>query len=44
MDAINWLIAANAALWIGLGAYMLFLLNRQANLEKRIQQMETLHD
>lgn len=40
MNAITALITANVALWLGLGLYVAFLLTKQANLEKRIKQLE----
>lgn len=44
MSAISWLIAANAALWIGLGLYVAFLARTQKNLEIRLRQWESDHD
>lgn len=38
MDAIHWLMAANAALWIGFGAYLSFLTGKQRALETRVAQ------
>lgn len=38
MDAMHWLMAANAALWIGLGAYLFFLIGKQRALEARLTQ------
>lgn len=38
MDAIHWLMAANAALWIGFGAYLSFLIGKQRALETRVAQ------
>ena len=40
MDAIHWLMAANAALWIILGAYLVFIFGRQRSLEARLAQYE----
>ncbi|HJD96995.1 CcmD family protein [Mailhella massiliensis] len=44
MTAFDWLMAANAALWIGLGAYMAFLASEQKRLERRMAQWEADHD
>lgn len=44
MTAINWLMGANAALWLGLGAYVAFLARAQKNLERRVRQWENDHD
>ncbi len=41
MNAIHWLMAANAALWIGFGAYLSFLLGKQRALETRVAQHAT---
>jgi CcmD family protein len=44
MTAINWLMAANAALWIGLGLYVAILAGSQKRLERRVAQWEADHD
>ncbi len=44
MPAINWLMAANAFLWIGLGLYVAFLARAQRDLELRLRQLESDHD
>ncbi len=45
MDTLTWVIMANAAGWIGRGAYMAFLAARQRSLTARLAQMEMLnHD
>ena len=44
MTAIAWLMAANAALWIGLGLYAAFLAASQKRLERRLSQWEADHD
>lgn len=44
MTAAFWLMAANAALWIGLGLYMAFLAAEQKKLERRMAQWEENHD
>ncbi|TVR01552.1 MAG: CcmD family protein [Desulfovibrionales bacterium] len=42
MDAAHYLLAANAAVWIGLGGYIVFLARRQAMMEQRLQHLEAL--
>ncbi len=42
MTAVTWLMAANAALWIGL--YAAFLAASQKRLERRLSQWEADHD
>lgn len=45
MEPIYWLMAANAAVWCGLGAYLLFLGQRQRRLAARLVHLESLrHD
>lgn len=44
MNALNWLMAANAALWLGLGAYLAFLAHTQRSLERRVRLEENEHD
>ena len=44
MTAVSWLMAANAALWIGLGLYTAFLAASQKRLERRFSQWEADHD
>lgn len=44
MTAVTWLMAANAALWIGLGLYTAFLAAKQKRLERRMAQWEADHD
>lgn len=44
MTAVTWLIAANAALWIGLGLYVARMAAAQKNLERRVAQWENDHD
>ena len=38
MEALFWIMLANAAMWIGLGAYVAFLAFRQQNLQQRIRR------
>jgi CcmD family protein len=45
MNEITWLLAANIAVWLGLGVYIVFLGCKQQGLSKRLQQVEMLkHD
>lgn len=44
MTALHWLMTANAALWLGLGAYLAFIARAQKALEQRVRQMEMEHD
>lgn len=44
MDAIFWLAAANAVIWIGTGFYLFFLAYNQKTLSLRIKQMELLNN
>ena len=44
MTAVTWLMAANAALWIGLGLYVARMAAAQKNLERRVAQWELEHD
>ncbi|MBO4318196.1 MAG: CcmD family protein [Mailhella sp.] len=44
MNALYWFAAANAALWIGLGAYLAFLGGRQRKTERRLGRMGGSHD
>ena len=44
-NVIYWLVAANAAVWAGMGAYLVFLGLRQRALARRLMQLELLkHD
>lgn len=40
MDALTWVVVANAAVWIGLGAYIAFLDAGRRRLAARIALME----
>jgi CcmD family protein len=41
----EYLLAANAAVWIGLAGYLFFLARKQAWLEQRLQHLEAIeHD
>ena len=42
MDTVTWLVVANAAVWLGLGAYLIFLTLEQRALAARLKQWETL--
>lgn len=45
MDTLAWIVMANAAVWIGLGAYLAFLAAQQRALAARLTQWEMLnHD
>ncbi|MBQ7738774.1 MAG: CcmD family protein [Desulfovibrionaceae bacterium] len=40
MDAINWVIAANAAVWIGLGLYTIALSLKLTKLSSRLRGLQ----
>lgn len=40
MDNTGYLLAANVAIWLGIGGYLLFLAGRQKRLELRLSRME----
>lgn len=40
MDAIIWLMAANAVVWLGFGAYLAFMGSRQRELAARFARWE----
>ena len=40
MDTLYWLMGANAAVWLGLGAYLAFLGGRQRALALRVARWE----
>ena len=42
MTDMDWLMYANIAVWIGLGADLAFLLRNQIALNRRLAQLETL--
>ena len=42
MTDMDWLMYANIAVWIGLGAYLAFLLRNQIALNRRLPQREPL--
>ncbi|MEW5774354.1 MAG: CcmD family protein [Thermodesulfobacteriota bacterium] len=42
MDNTGYLMAANVAVWLGIGGYLLFLAGRQKQLELRLKRMEVL--
>lgn len=44
MDSTQWLLMANAAIWLGIGAYLFLLARSQQNLDRRIRHMEMLGD
>ncbi len=41
MSGLDWLMYANIAVWLGLGAYLAFLARAQSALDRRLQRMET---
>lgn len=43
MNSISWLLAANIAVWAGLGAYIAYLALAQRRLSLRLRHMEMLH-
>lgn len=44
MPDMFWLLAANVAVWVGLGAYLVFLDHVRRGLEQRLRHMETIDD
>ncbi len=40
----TYLLAANITVWLGVGLYATYLLQKSRQLEKRIRRMETLHN
>ena len=40
MDAITWVIAANAAVWLGLGFYTFYQSVKLAKLSTRLRRLE----
>ncbi len=42
MDSIYWLMSANIAVWLGIGAYVCFLAKSQKNIEQRLHLKEAL--
>lgn len=44
MTALNWLICANIALWLGLGAYLAYLARHQKQLLDRVRQWGDRHE
>ena len=40
MSEVGWLFVAFAAVWLGLGAYLLSLSTRQRRLEQRLRDLE----
>lgn len=41
-NTLVWVIITNAVVWIGLGAYLIFLALQQHDLAARLTQWETL--
>ena len=44
MSKMGYLVAANAAVWIGLGSYAVWLFTRYASLARRKRQLDMLGD
>lgn len=44
MDTLTWIVIANAAVWVGLGAYLAFMAARQRALAARLTQWEMLNN
>lgn len=44
MNATNYLLAANITIWVGMGAYLVFMAKKQQGLQERLKQLEMLHD
>ena len=44
MESIHYLLAANVAVWLGMGAYVLVLALGQKKLGTRIKQLEAMSD
>ena len=40
MDTLYWLMAGNAVVWVGLGAYLAFLAGRERALALRLEDWE----
>ncbi len=41
---MQWVLGAGAAIWLGLAAYITFLLVTQRELERRVRRLELLRD
>ena len=44
MTPLSWLLAANIAVWLGVGGYLACLAGAQRRLNQRLRHMETLHN
>ncbi len=42
MNAQSYLLIANAAVWVGIGAYLFFLGQETSRLKKRLEQLHLL--
>lgn len=42
MDAVNWLLAANIIIWLGIGVYVAFIAIGQRKLAIRLKQLEIM--
>lgn len=41
---MEWIMYANAAVWIGLGGYVFFLMRCQQQLQSRLRRLERSHE
>lgn len=44
MDTLTWVMAANAAVWLGLGFYLAFIGAAQRRLSARLMHLELLNN
>ena len=42
MNSMSWLMAANMVVWLGLGAYVVFLAQGQRKLQQRLRLKEMM--
>ena len=42
MSATTYLFIANAAVWLGVAGYLIFMASKSTGLERRVQQLELL--
>lgn len=43
-DALAWLMAAGAAIWLGIGCYLALLAARQRGLARTVKLLENMRD
>ncbi len=43
MNAIDWLIYANIAVWVGLCGYIFFIVYKQTKIEQQLNKIECIH-